>query len=306
MGLGQMKKRSLLYFSLFLLLLSGCAEKSVPVDNDETAGINPPAVTRIISAAPSITEIIAGLGLADRIIAVDRYSKDVEGIRADLAEIDFFYPDIEAITGMKADIIISGEINTGASTASPFDFFTRFGTRVVVIPTSNSINDIYNDIMTIASELGVEERGQELVRRMREQIEIIAGRTLSSDLSIVGRQRIYFEIAPAPNIVSFGRGTYLNELIELSGAQNIFDTEERWFTPSAEAIIRSNPDIIFFMADLGAEAFAIEEIISRPGFHAISAVQQGRIYPINTNIASRPSQNIVLALEKIQLNIYHR
>ena len=309
----QFKTSRKIRFVLFIVLFAsgmGCsrnAEQYRPAELDLGEALQNNKVTRIISTAPSITEIIAGLGLADRIIAIDRYSRDVEGVQADLPEIDFFYPDIEVIAGLNADIIITGEINTGGSTASPFEYFTRFGTRVVVIPTANSINDIYNDIITIASELGVEERGEELVRLMREQIAAssAAGRALSSDLSVAGRQRIYFEIAPAPNIVSFGRGTYLNELIELSGAENIFVAEERWFTPNAEAIIRSNPDIIFILADEGTEAFAIEEIISRPGFQAITAVQQGRIYPVHIDQASRPSQNIVLALEKMLLNIYH-
>jgi len=290
----------------------GCGERTIPAADeiDNSTGFN-----RIISAAPSITEIIAGLGFADKLIAVDMYSLDIQGVRDDLPMIDFFFPDIEAIAALNPDLIISGEINAAGSSESQFEFLTRFGVRIEQIPTSNSINDIYHDITYIAGILGVEERGEKLIRDMRNHIETISAAARSTLAGAMGKT-VYFEIAPAPIIVSFGRGTYLHELIEIIGARNIFDAEERWFTPNAEAIIRANPDIIFILDGESGSAISgsglshqaelyIAEIKSRPGFNAISAVQFNRIYPINENHASRPSQNIVLALETMYRNLYH-
>ncbi|MCL1815628.1 MAG: ABC transporter substrate-binding protein [Treponema sp.] len=283
-------------FIIFALLPSFAERTPIPENH------LPPF--RIISTAPSSTEIIAGLGLADRLIAVDKYSRDVEGVTQDLPEIDFFYPDIEAVAALKPDIIISGEINTNGSAETPFDFFQRLGIRVLQIPTSSSVGEIYGDIIHIAEALGVTERGEALVRRMEEQIKVIAGRAAEHTAVYAGK-RIYFEVAPAPHIVSFGRGTYLNELIEIIGAQNIFAAEVRWFTPSAEAIIHSNPDVILTIADPGLTAgSAAAEIKSRPGFSALAAVRQNKVYAIDANLVSRPSQNIVLALEAIYRAVY--
>ena len=295
---GAVKKILSISMLIFFVTVIGCSRGTNQAVIKEGGETENNKITRIISAAPSITEIIAGLGLAGKLVAVDKYSKDVEGVKADLPEIDFFNPDIEAIAGMKPDIIISGEINTNGREAAPYRFFTQLGVHVVEIPTSNSINDIYHDIMTIAQSLGVAEKGEELVREMRGQIEIIASRVRSKTNaanSASETKTVYFEIAPAPNTVSFGRETYLNELIEIIGAQNIFAAEKRWFTPGPEAVISANPDIIFILSGISNS----EEVKNRPGFRYVNAVRQNNVYVIDANRASRPSQNIALALEEM-------
>lgn len=267
---------------------------------------NAPSVNRIISAAPSYTEIIAGLGLADKLIAVDKYSRDVEGVSLSLPEIDFFYPDLEAIAGLKPDIIISGEINTNGSADTPFQFFRRTGITVLELSTCNSIAEIYRDIAAIAQALGVGKRGEALIADMKARIEAIAAKGRMAQNGATRRVSVYFEIAPAPNMVSFGGNTYLNEMIELAGARNIFANEGRWFTPGAEAVISANPDVIFILSGISADAAeaAITEIKNRPGFKTISAVRHNRIYPIDANSASRPSQNITAALAEMYRAVY--
>jgi len=298
------------------VLLSACSKKaSAASDGRAVADLQSGALQdsplqgaalRVISAAPSYTEIIAELGLADALIAVDAYSRDVDGVRNDLPEIDFFYPDIEAIVPLRPDLIICGEINTGGSSAAPYEFFESMGITVIQLPTCNSIEDIYRDIARIAKALNVPEKGEDLIQRMKEQIAEIAARaastadttraaeTADATRAASVRKSVYFEIAPAPNMVSFGGGTYLDQMITLAGGQNIFAAEKRWFTPGPEAIISANPQVIFFIADESAA-----EIKSRPGFATLSAVRHNRVYPINANSASRSSQNIVLALEEM-------
>ena len=293
-----MNSKNIFYsIPIFLFLLFSCSEKNTAGSEQNNHAL---AANRIISAAPSITEIIAGLGFADNLVATDRYSRGLEGVRNDLPEIDFFYPDIEAIASLKPDIIIFSEINTNGTANTGFDFFQRLGITMIQIPTSGSIADIYRDITRIADALGVPERGMELVLQMQSTIAKVSQRiaqwnTGHHGASQASKPSVYFEITPAPYIVSFGRGTYLNELIETTGAQNIFSGEKRWFTPGAEAIISANPDVIFIMEGISN----MEEIKNRPGFHSINAVQQNKIFAINADYASRPSQNIVLALEEM-------
>jgi len=287
------------------VLLSACTKKtssssSAVIGGDSqgsplrSSSLQEGAALRVISAAPSYTEIIAGVGLADALIAVDAYSRDVDGVRNDLPEIDFFYPDIEAIIALKPGLIICGEINTGGSSAAPYEFFESMGITVIQLPTCNSIEDIYRDIARIAEALNVTEKGEVLIQRMKEQIAEIAARAANAAGAESARKSVYFEIAPSPNIVSFGGGTYLDQMITLTGGRNIFAAEKRWFTPGPEAIISANPQVIFFIAGESAA-----EIKSRPGFATLSAVRHNRVYPVNANSASRPSQNIVLALEEM-------
>jgi iron complex transport system substrate-binding protein len=116
------------------------------------------------------------------------------------------------------------------------------------------------------------------------------------------RRSVYFEIAPAPAMVSFGSGAYLHEMIEISGGRNIFAAQKGWFSPGAEAIIQGDPDVI--LALRYGDDDPVPEIVSRPGFETITAVKNKRVYGIDADPASRPSQNIVKALKQMARSVY--
>jgi iron complex transport system substrate-binding protein len=290
------KKLSTLFLITLFLALAGCKQGG----KQETgiAGSSAPSSPRIISAAPSNTEIIVGLGMGDLLIAIDPYSKDIPGVRQDLTEVDFFYPDTEAVIGLDPDFIITNEINNFGTADSPFTLLGAMGIKVVQVPTSTSIEGIYGDILLIAKTLGVEERGNQIVSSMKDEVKRITAKAGT----ITAKRSVYFEISPAPTMVTFGKGAYLNEIIELIGASNIFASEQGWFTPSAEAIIDRNPDVIITMAYSGEDSAG--EIKTRQGFETINAVKQNRIYSIEANPASRPSQNVITALKQMALAVY--
>jgi iron complex transport system substrate-binding protein len=280
---------------LAVLALWGCNKNSKAATTEpETGG----EIRTIISSAPSNTEIIVGLGLGDRLIAVDRYSKETPGVPADAALIDFFYPDSEALIKLAPDILIAHEHNTTGSGDDPFKMLSDSGVRVAYIPTSSSIEGIYGDIAAIAELLGVREKGDELARNMRAQVELVAsiGRTITE------KKSVYFEISSMPNLVSFGRGTFLDEMISVIGAENIFGDLAGWVAVSEEAIIQKDPDII-----LTNDAYvedAVGAIKNRVGFGDMQAIQNNAVYLIDANASSRPSQHILLALKQMAQAVY--
>jgi iron complex transport system substrate-binding protein len=283
-----------------LMFIAGCKQEhpaGAPAGARETAQASIPS--RIISAAPSNTEIIAGLGLAGRLIAIDPYSNDIAGVRPGLLEVDFFYPDAEAIIGLAPDIIIANEINNFGAADSPFKPLVDVGIRVVQIPTSTSLQGIYNDIVTIAEVLGVKQKGEVLAGDLEAEVNKIA----ETGKTVRDRKKVYFEISPAPYMVTLGAGTYLNEMIETIGAVNIFSDQAGWFTPSAEAILERNPDVIFCMTYHGGEDPA-KAVLNRKGFETVNAVREGRVYPVDGNAAGRPSQNIISALKQMAYTAY--
>ena len=277
----------------FLIALTGCIRDASRAINAET---NQPQ--RIISAAPSNTEIIIGLGMGDRLIAVDIYSKDIEGVPQGLPLIDFFFPDTEAVINLEPDLILANEINSFGVANNPFRLLGNLGIRVVEVPTSTNIEGIFSDILFIAQTLDITDRGEEIVRSMREQIAIITNITQNT----LPKKSIYFEISSVPNLVSFGQGAYLNEMIEMAGGVNIFNDQTGWFSPSAEEIISRNPDIIFTFIYPGEDP--INEIKARRAFESITAIRQDQVYAIDTDSASRPSQNILKALGEMARAIH--
>jgi iron complex transport system substrate-binding protein len=285
---GPARAGVIIFLALLVLFFGiGCTRDSASGEAQKNE------IGRIISAAPSNTEIITALGMGDRLIAVDMYSGGVPGVPPGLPEIDFFYPDTEAIIGLEPDIILVNEINSYGVADNPFKLLGDMGIRVVEIPTSVSIEGIYSDIITIAEVLGVKERGEALAGSMREEVERIAAVAREA----LEKRTIYFEISGPPYLYSFGRGTFLNEMIEIAGGRNIFDDQNSWFSPSAEEIIMRNPDIIFTMIYPGDDP--VVEIKSRSAFESITAIRENRVYAIDSDSASRPTHNILPALRQM-------
>lgn len=296
-----MKKRIIaIIMTMFMFIMAGCSQnKEREVTDREGSKVSiPNKIEKIISTAPSNTEVIIDLGLGDKLVAVDKYSSDVPGISEELTKIDFSNPDAEAIIGLNPDIIIASGHNKTGSSEDPFKLVKEAGIPVVYIPSSESIKGIYEDIEFIANILNVEDKGNEIVDNMKSKIDEIAkiGKTITD------KKSVYFEISPSPSLFTFGQGTFLNEMIEIIGAKNIFADEKGWISPSAESVIDKNPDVILTNVDYTENP--IKEIETRDGFENINAVKNNAVYQIDKNSSSRPSQKIILALSQMAESIY--
>ncbi|MDR1930967.1 MAG: ABC transporter substrate-binding protein, partial [Treponema sp.] len=254
---------------------------------------------RIISSAPSNTEIIIDLGMGEKLTAVDKYSRDVPGLDRSLPMIDFLYPDAEGIIALEPDLIIASEHNMAAG-EDPFRLIREAGIVVAYIPTTGGIAEIYRDIAFIAELLGVPEKGAALIGEMKAALE----RTAAVGAGIEKKKTVYFEISPAPNMVSFGRGTFLHEMLEIIGAENIFTGSTGWIAPGAEAIIAANPEVILTNSDFLKGEDVGEVFSRRPGFGEIRAVRNGAIHRIDADSSSRPTHHITKALLEMARAVY--
>ena len=289
-------------FVMAMMIFVGCSNKPTTMQDREGNEFNvPKEVNTIISTAPSNTEVLVALGLADKLVAVDKYSADVEGISEELPKIDFRNPDAEAIIALNPDIVIaSGHNKVGDE--DPFALIKEAGIPVAYIPSSYSIDGIYEDIEFIVNLTNTEKKGKELVDSMKKEVEKIK----AIGDKITDKKNVYFEIGAGSGLYTFGNGTFLNELIETVGATNIFADENSWITVTPEAVIDANPDVILVNTPGTNEAglTAIEDVESRDGWDTITAVQNGDVYSIDNNASSRPSQNVIKALKEIARAIY--
>ena len=289
-------------FVMAMMIFVGCSSKPTTMQDREGNAFNVPTqVNTIISTAPSNTEVLVALGLADKLVAVDKYSADVEGISEDIPKIDFRNPDAEAIIALNPDIVIASGHNK-AGDEDPFALIKEAGIPVAYIPSSYSIDGIYGDIEFIASLTGTEKEGTELVNSMKKEVEAIK----AIGDTITDKKNVYFEIGSGSGLYTFGNETFLNELIETVGATNIFANENSWITVTPEAVIDANPDVILANTPGTNEAgkTAVEDIMSREGWDTINAVKDGDVYQIDKNSSSRPSQNVIKALKEIAKAIY--
>ena len=293
--------KALVALVLAIIVLTGCTVERDGQENVDRTGrtfvLNRP-INRIVSTAPSNTELIVDLGMAHKLIAIDRHSENIVGVPDGLPLVDFFFPDVEALINLHPDVIIASGINTTGSGEDPFQMLREMGIAVVYISMSDSIEEIYNDIYFLAGLLGVPENGQELIRTTRAHIDEI--RRIAA--GIENKLTVYFEIGALPNMVTFGRDSFLNDMITTIGAINIFANDNWVLSPSAEVIISRNPDVI--LTNVPYLEDPVAEIKQRPGFNHINAVINNRVYRIDTNSSSRSNARIVYALRQMVEAVY--
>jgi iron complex transport system substrate-binding protein len=280
-----------------ILLTSGCIKGREITDRSGRTVTIKNQITRIVSTAPSNTEIITDLGMAQLLVAIDRHSVNVTGIPAGLPLLDFFYPDAEVIINLEPDIIIASGHNPTGSGEDPFRLLSEAGIPVVYISMSKSIEDIYRDIAFIAELLQVQKKGEEVINSMKAQIT-----ELAQNLPDTGIPTVYFEISAAPDMMTFGKDSCIDDMIKTIGAKNIFANDNWLVTPGAESIIDRNPDVI--LTNVNYIDNPIAEIKSRPGFNHINAVMNNRVYQIDTDSSVRPSPRIILALRQMAQSVY--
>ena len=308
------KIASIILISLALLLaLSGCGNTrgdnggsstampgdAITADREGNPITLPAQIERVVSVSPTITEILVDLGVADKLVAVDKYSAGIAGVPADLPAYDMMVPDAESLVALRADIIlVSGMSKKGGD--DPYKPVADAGTCVIYIPSSTSLQAIMDDVVFVGRFFGKGDEAQAIADDMQAQVESIAA--IGSAVPDADRRTVYFEINPSPNLYSFGRGTFLNEMIELVGATNILSDQESWISVSEEAVVRAAPDVI--LTNWSEEADGVNDILGRNGWNSVPAVREGRVYRIDRDASSRSNHRVIAALWEIAQAIY--
>ncbi|MCL2576267.1 MAG: ABC transporter substrate-binding protein [Defluviitaleaceae bacterium] len=290
-----MKKGILAFVAVVLVVVfAACAGNNVSrpdFDRDGNPIALPDEINTIISIGPSNSEVLAALGFGGNIIYTDFNSIGVEGVEG-YAVLDMMALDAELIINAQPDVVFVTAMSRGGG-EDPLRVVSDMGICVIYIPTSTSIAEIQEDIRFIASVMGVANLGDDIIANMQAEIDEIA----SIAAGITTERSVYFEISAAPWMFSTGTGTFLNEMIEIVGATNIFADHDGWLGVSDEQLLAANPDVILTNVEWMDDP--ITEILERPGFDAITAVQNGDVFSIAENASSRSSHNIVIALRQI-------
>ncbi|MBD5141975.1 MAG: ABC transporter substrate-binding protein [Ruminococcus sp.] len=257
----------------------------------------PDSINTIVSTAPSVTEILTGLDVGNKIIAADIYSADVDGISPEICTLEFSNLNIEELTALSPDVIIvSGMSMTGAD--DPYAALKDAGVNVIYIPTSSSLESVKMDIEFLAGYVGAEARGAELISDINTAVAEISLKASR----ITEKKKVYFEIGAAPYLYTCGSGTFIDEIITLIGAENIYGAEEGWISNSEESVIAANPDVI--ITNVAYDGYDFNEIKSRAGWGNIPAVQNGAVFCVDANATSRPSQHIVEGIMAVAEAVY--
>ena len=300
-------RKKLTAFSLALVLLLGlCASAfaadapSLPTEDRSGAAIDvPDEIDRIVVLAPSLAHMVIALGHADEIVGYDTYCAGIDGLDPEAAVFDLAAPDMEQLAALEADLVLVSNMSL-YDQSEPFQPLIDLGVCVACVPNSESIQGIYEDIAFVAALLGEDEAGQALAADMRQQLDDIAA--VAQTIPEEERKSVYFEISAAPYMYSFGQGVFLNELIELIGAENILSDQEGWLSVEPETVVAADPDVILTSVNYIDDP--VGEILSREGWSGVTAVAEEQVYPIDSDTSSQPCQNITAAARQMAQAIY--
>ncbi len=260
----------------------------------------PEQIDSIIVLTPSLSEIVTAFGLGDKVTACDSYSAGLEGLPEGIPTFsDITNPDMEQLSALNPDILLVSN-ETLYDQESPFQSLIDAGTCVIRVPNRDTIDGIKDDIEFLADALGVPEAGKALLEDFDAQLQELAD--IAAKIPQEERKRVYFEIAPAPNMYSCGNGSFLNEMIEWIGAENILSGQSGWFTVERETIVSANPDVIFTNANYMDDP--VQEILGRDGWADISAVAGKNVYSIDSDSSSHSNHTIIKAMRQMAEILY--
>jgi iron complex transport system substrate-binding protein len=287
----------ILFISLTVVFTAFCASESFSREVTDEIGrkVNiQQSPRRIISLAPGITETLYALNLDDKIVGVTTFCDWPASARKKPRIGGFTNPSIEKIVSLKPDLIIATADGNRKDTVRQLE---RIGLPVYVTNPSDTAG-ILKSILHIGKITNRQKAAGELAGKIQKRLNNIASQT-----KLKSKPRVFFQIGLEP-VITAGRGTLINEVIERAGGINIAGRDTaRYPRYSTEGIVAGAPDIILFAPMAGDKEFAAGKIFWKK-LGAIPAVKNEKIYPIKTDLISRASPRIVDAIEMMAL-IFH-
>jgi len=211
---------------------------------------------RIVSVSPSITETLFALGLGDRVVGVTQYCHYPPEATTRPKVGSYLRPNVEVIAGLRPDLVIVEDTGK-ADPAAAASQLERIGLPVLRIELGD-LQRTFEGLRKIGERCGVGDRAVQLVAQVRGKLNGVRQRTSGlpkkSLLFIVGRSPGGLE-----HLIAVGKGSYLNELIEIAGGVNALASGPLPYPRiSLETVLGLNPDVLVDMGDM-ADTVAVSE-----------------------------------------------
>ena len=243
--------------------------------------------TRIVSLAPSVTEIVFALGEGHRLVGVTELC-DYPPEAASIPKVGgFLRPDLERIVALKPDLCLA------AWNGDPPDAMERLknlGLPVRSVHPDN-LDAVMDAIREIGRWLGSGQKADALAHEMRDRI----GRVSSLVALAEDHPGVFFQIGVTP-IVSVGSRTFINELITLAGGSNLAGGPLPYPRFSREQVLALRPELIV-LTSMSRGVFVDKVAGEWREWKSLPAVERGRVFVVDSNLFDRPSPRLVEGLE---------
>jgi iron complex transport system substrate-binding protein len=259
---------------------------------------------KIVSLAPSNTQILYEIGVGDRVVGVTNYADYPYNFSAwieagNMTSVGGYKStNMEAIANLAPDLIFSTTINN-----DDVPYLRNLGYKVIVT-NPNSIDDVYRNIEMIGKATGAQENAAALINKIQNQINTINEKIAHANIE--EEPTVYYEIFyGSSGLRTAGSTSWINDVIAKAGGINIFNNvTQQYPNTSGEVIVNKNPDVILMPTDMGSFQASIENVKNRPGWHTIDAVKNDRIYIIDKTLFNQPGARVGEQVQAVAASLY--
>ena len=245
---------------------------------------------RIVTFAPSITEIVFALGVGHRLVGVSGEFDDHPPEAADIEHVggagEFGVdPNVEKVVSLEPDLFLT--IKGGDQWK---ERLRELGIPVITVDAVD-LEDLLDDIRTVGRLLGAAAHRRSV--GLTEQMEAEA-----DEITTTAQQRppvtCFFEVFYGPPLTTVGPGTFLSELLSRAGCESVSDQARTPYPNwSVDRLVEADPDVYLVSSESGVSPDAVG---GRPGFGAVTAVAEGRVILIDSDLVSRAGPRVVEGL----------
>ncbi len=259
------------------------------------------APERIVSLAPSSTEIVCALEACDRLVGVTDFDDHPPEVR-DVADVVIqAQVDVEGVVAAEPDLVLAaGNEITPSSVIAQLE---ELGLTVAVL-YPESLDEVYGDIELVGEVLDAAPAAEELIAAMRQRVDAVVAAVDGAE-----RPRALYEVFYSEGATyTAGEGSFLASLLDLAGADPI--TGDAQGLLGAEELVEADPQVILlgtasYDTSLADADEALEAVASRAGWADLSAVRDGRVVPyLDDIVTTRPGPRVVEGLEALARAIH--
>jgi iron complex transport system substrate-binding protein len=241
---------------------------------------------RIVSLAPSITEVLFALGAGDRVAGVTSYCDYPPEAREKPPVGDTLKPSVEKIVALKADLVI---VSTASQIEAAFRKMDELGIPVFVT-NPRSVDGVLASINTLGELIDAGDRAKQLSAELRGRIAAVETRVAN-----VNRPSVLVLLGTEP-LITVGAGSFVTDLINRAGARSISSDDNGDYPQySIETVIAKQPEIILLQSG-GTEL--------TPRLRQTPAGRSNRVYHIDDDLLLRPGPRIIDGLEQLAVKVH--
>lgn len=256
---------------------------------------------RIVSLAPSNTEIVCALGACDALVAVTDFDDHPPQVTELPAVVVQAQVDVELVVAAEPDLVLAaGNELTPTSVIEQLD---ALGLTVMVL-YPESLDEVYADIELVGRALAREDEAEALVREMRSEVAAVEEAVAGTEAP-----RVLYEVFYTDGTTyTAGEGSFLASLIEIAGGDPVTGDAEGIL--GAEELVAEDPELVLlgtasYDPTLATPEAAVAAVSGRPGWADLTAVRGGAVLPYTQDIVTtRPGPRIVEGLAALARAIH--